>query len=279
MNQRTQTERKHWSPSQLDLACKCGEAYRRRYLENEVIPPGIALMKGRGLHGGAKVNMTQKIETRIDLPVSDIVDAAVASFEKDVKAGFVLSQEETSRGTKTVIAEAKDDVVELARVHAIEQAPEYQPTMVEARVRIVLPDAPRDLLGIIDLADTRDIVTDFKTSSKRKNQTEVDGSVQLTSYAAAFKTITGRDPRAVRLDTVVRTKTKTYRHALDSTRSSDDYNALANRINAVARMVDAGVFVPAMPGAWWCAPKWCGYWSTCPFVNSQRKALAESPEE
>ncbi len=266
----------HLSPTQLEMYCRCPEQYRRRYLEREIIPPGIASLKGTGFHRGAAVNMRQKLESGVDLPASEIVEAAVSVFEIEVHGGVSFSQEEVSRGSTAVIDEATDDLRELVDCHAKAQAPEYQPVFVEEKVRIELPNAPRDVLGIIDLADTKRRVTDFKTASKKKSQSDADDSVQLSVYAAAYQVKTGEPPAEVRLDSVVQTKTKTERQVLTSERGPADFTALANRINAVTKGIQAGVFTPATPGAWWCGPKWCGYWNTCPFVNSHRKALAEA---
>lgn len=269
----------HVSASQLESYCRCPEAYRRRYLDGDVIPPGIAILKGKGFHAGAETNMRQKITTRTDLPAGEIIDAAMAAFESGTHGGYSLSDEERGRGSIAVLAEAKDDLAELAQVHAKQQAPDYQPVLVEQMVRIELPDAPRDLLGIIDLADELDRVTDFKTAGKKKSQADADDSVQLTVYAAAFHAHQGRPPSEVRLDSVVQLKTKTDRQVLVSSRTEADFSALAHRINAVTNGIQLGSFPPATPGAWWCGPKWCGYFSSCPYVNSERKALVQLNEK
>ena len=266
----------HLSATQLEMYCRCPESYRRRYLEGEVIPPGIALLKGSGFHKGAEVNMRQKIETHRDLPVSDVVDASVAAFEEATAGEYILSEEEESRGATVVVADAKDDLAAMATVHATDQAPDYQPVAVEKRVLIELPEAPRDLLGIIDLVDDQDRVVDFKTAGRKKSQGEADVSTQLTVYAAAFTREHGAPPAELRLDCVVQTKRTTSRQVVATTRDSDDFSALAARINAVTQAIAAGSFPPALPGTWWCSDRFCGYWRTCPFVNAKRKALAAS---
>jgi hypothetical protein len=263
----TTAQKPHASNSQIEMLCRCGESYRRRYIEGEIIPPGIAMLKGTGLHRAAETNMRQKIDSHVDLPARDIVAAAVAAFEDQAHGGLTLTDEEVGRGTANVIGEAKDDVAELADVHARQQAPDYQPVMVEQQVRILLPNSPRDLLGIIDLADDKERVTDFKTSGRSKSQSEADTSVQLTIYAAGYHALLGRPPAEVRLDTAVQTKTGTRRQVLASSRDSGDFQALANRINAFNYAVQAGSFPPASPGAWNCSQKWCGFWHTCPYVN------------
>lgn len=269
------TGKPHLSASQLDTFCRCPEQWRRRYIEKEIIPPGIASAKGKGFHAGVETNMRQKLDTREDLPPESIVDAAVAAFEAEAHGGVALSDLESSRGATVVIGEAKDSVAAMAKVHAEQQAPDYQPRLIEQTVRIELPNAPHDLLGIIDLADELDRVTDFKTAGRKKSQSDADDSVQLSIYAAAFHAHTGRKPQEVRLDSVIQTKTKTDRQVLVSDRGVDDFRALANRINVVSSSIQAGIFPPASPGSWWCSPRWCGYWSTCKFVNAERAALAE----
>lgn len=262
----------HISPTQLDSYCRCPEAYRRRYLEGEIIPPDIARLKGKGFHAGAETNMRQKLETREDLPAGEIVDAAVAGFEAAAAGGYVLAEDETEAS----VGQAKDSLVGMAKCHATDQAPDYQPVLVEKAVRIELP-GPRDLLGIIDLADDKRRVVDFKTAARKKRQEDADSSVQLTTYAAAYHAETGEPPASLRLDSVVQTAGgKTYRDVLDTERTPADLAALAHRINAVTGAIEAGSFPPASPGSWWCSPRFCGYWSTCPYVNAERKALANA---
>lgn len=268
-------DKPHLSPTQLEMYCRCPEQYRRSYIEGEKIPPGIAALKGTGLHRGAAVNMRQKLESGVDLPASEIVEAAISAFETEVHGGVSFSREEFGRGSHIVIGEAKDDLREIADCHARVQAPDYQPVFVEEKIRIELPNAPRDVLGILDLADAKRRVIDLKTAGKKKSQSDADDSVQLSVYAAAYQVKTGEPPAEVRLDCVVQTKTKTDRQVVTSDRGPRDFQALANRINAVTKGIQAGVFTPATPGAWWCGPKWCGYFSTCPYVNSHREALVQ----
>ncbi|NOX54236.1 MAG: PD-(D/E)XK nuclease family protein [Planctomycetes bacterium] len=230
-----------------------------------MIPPGIALLKGTSFHRAAEANMEQKLTTHRDLPAEEIVEIAVANFEQEAAGDILLTDEEASRGPAVVLGEAKDQLAELAETHAKQQAPEYQPALVEKSVRIELPEAPRDLVGIIDLVDDRGRVIDFKTATRRRSQSDADSSVQLTVYAAAYECLHGVPPTELRLDCVVQTKTQTTRQVLATHRSREDFAALARRINAVTAAIEAGVFPPTNPGNWWCSPTFCGYWHDCPY--------------
>lgn len=81
-------------------------------------------------------------------------------------------------GIKKVIGKARDEVANLSRFHIRQQAPEYQPLLVEQKFRLELPGT-HDLVGIVDLYDANGVVTDFKTRSRRASQVEADKSPQL----------------------------------------------------------------------------------------------------
>lgn len=255
------------SPSQLDTICRCPEQWRRIYMEGERLPPGVAAMQGTAVHDGAAINFRQKIKTHEDLPRNDIVEAAVAKFEAEAAGTYVMTPEESSRGAGTVIGEAKDQVADMATLLADEIVPEYQPVLVEQPVRIILPEASHDLLGILDLADDKRRVVDFKTSGKRKTQGEADQSVQLTFYAAGHRVLTGELPTELRLEVMVK-KGVPERQIVRTQRGPDDFAALAHRVNSVLQIIDNGVFMPAPPGSWYCSAKWCGFWPTCRYVNA-----------
>ncbi|MEE9185240.1 MAG: PD-(D/E)XK nuclease family protein [Acidimicrobiia bacterium] len=261
-------QKPHISHSQLSMYWRCPEQYRRRYMEGERIPPGIAMMTGSAVHKGIETNFRRKIETHEDLPAAEIKDAAVAAFSDGLADEYALTEEEETIGRGIVVGDAIDQVTALAGLHATDQAPEYQPTEVEHATRIVFQDAPVDLLAITDLRDDRHRVTDFKTAARRKPEGEVHSSVQLTIYAAAFWVDHGTPPMAVHLDTLVKTKTPK-RQLLTSTRDMSHIEVLVRRINVTLAAIQAGAFTPCPPDAWQCSDRWCGYFRTCPYVNSE----------
>lgn len=266
------TDRKpHLSPSQLSLLARCGEAYRRRYEEGEILPPGVAILRGKGVHSAAEFNFRQKIETHEDRPPAEIVEAAVASVESAIaREGLLLSEEESGKSLRAIIGSTKDVAAKLALFHAIEQAPEYQPAKVEAPVRILLPDLPRDLFGYLDVLTVDGVVSDFKTANRSKRQNDADVDLALTFYAAAVQITTGKPAKEVRLDVIVDGSSGPRRQVLASDRSRSDFAVLAARTTNALRVIESGSYTPALPGSWYCSPKFCGYWSSCPFVNSDR---------
>lgn len=271
----TNPERPYVSYSQLALFERCGEAYRRRYIERERIPPGVAAIRGRAVHGAAELNHRQKIASGADLPLGDLADAAATAFDKARAAeGVLLTPEEQSIGADSVLGRAKDRAVKLTGLYAQRVAPSIQPALVEERVRIMLPDAPVDLLGVLDVATADRRVKDLKTSSRTKTQAEADQSLQLSLYALAYRAHTGSDAAGLDMEVLVDTTTPKHQQ-LSTARGRRDYLVLVARLNAFLRARDAGIFPPAPIGDWSCSDRWCGFARTCPYYTPERRAAAD----
>ena len=246
------SNKKYISSSQLGRYEMCAESYRRRYIEKDIMPPGIALVRGTGVHSGAKANFKQKIESHEDMKKEDIIDISVAEFEKRVeKDGLSFTEEEQSEGESNVIGKTKDSVVSLSELYAEETAPLYQPVQVEEKQRVVLP-GDYDLLCIMDLADDQDRVIDLKTTGRKKNQKEVDRSEQMSFYALVFKALNKRLPESVILEVLIN-KIVPERQCLEGTRTDIDLQILIRRINTMIKGVEAGIFMPCDQGSWKCS--------------------------
>ncbi len=274
-------EKPYLSPTQIEMVSNCGEQYRRRYLEGDIIPPGIALIKGSAVHLGAEENFRQKIESREDLPQSQIVDRAVSAFEDKERAeGLFLSAEEEARGKKIVKGEGIDSTARLAGLYAREVAPKYQPKEVEIKQRLVLPSAKYDLLAILDVVREDGNLLELKTGAKKKSQGDWDTSTQLTIQAITQKAHSGKLPEKITVEQMVDSgKSPPKLHTFETTRTAADFKPMAARLNAITKLITAGVFVPASPGWWGCSPKYCGYYRTCEFVNVERKAATIATEK
>ncbi len=260
--------RPHISVSQLSLLRKCGIAYERRYINGEKIPPGIAAHIGTGVHSGANINYAQKIETRTDLPVSDIVDASVSAMKDAVDVNGVVLDPGVSHDIQ--IGNAIDLTASLATYHAVHVSKRHQPVMTEQRFTIPLPGG-KDLLGIIDLVaeqgENGHKLVDLKTTRKAKSQREADTSLQLTAYSLGAKRLTGDLPKLIQLEVLVHSEKGVREQVFDTQRGPEDFKILAAHLNAAEKVIRSGAFTPAAEGSWYCSVRWCGYASTCPFFK------------
>ncbi len=222
------------------------------------------MARGTGVHTASQVNFEQKIESREDLPAKELVEIAVTDFESEVAGGITLDVDDAA-GCDTVIGYAKDEVRDATEFYANHVAPLYQPIFVEKEIVIELP-GERDLLMVLDVG-TKNGFMDLKTAKKTKNQDDADNSLQLTAYAVGYLHDQGEWPGSIHLETIVCTTKQVKRQVLETTRDDDDIATLSFRIDAFTKAIAAGNFIPAPAGAWWCSPKWCGYWNICPAVR------------
>ena len=71
------------SASKLDMLFRCAEQYRRRYIEGEVIPPGVAMPVGISVHRAAEMNLRHWMENQKYLSLEVVCDLARDTFETE----------------------------------------------------------------------------------------------------------------------------------------------------------------------------------------------------
>jgi len=263
----------HISVSQFSTFVKCGIMFKFIYRDGLKVPPGIALPKGGGYHEAAEYNARQKVDSREDRPVDEIIEVAVAGFERRVEhEGVLLDPEDEARGKSIVLGEAKDSTARLAAVYARQIAPRYQPVIVEERQRVPVDDGPRDLIVVPDFVDENDVIVDLKTAAKSKVADEADKSLQLTAQFMGHLDVHERVAKQLRLEVAIDTGNKQYVQTLETTRSLDDVQPFLDRIKLAAEAIEKEAFVPTDPSNWWCSARWCGYARTglCPFFKGKR---------
>ena len=252
------------------LEMKCPEAFRRRYMENEVIPPGVALIVGTGTHHSIDVNLTAKIQTGSLLSIGEVTDAARDGVNNAWEKGVKLEGDEALRGVKAVKGEAVDKAVRLATLHATQKAPTLKPTHVERKWVIEMPSSPVDLAGRIDIQEGAVAIRDTKTSGKTPAANCAERSLQLKAYVLAVRTIDGQSPKKAYLDYLIDTA-KPKAETFEASPDVQDFNVLLRRVETLTIAMEKGVFIPVEPTHWCCDPKWCGYHSTCRYVRQPKQ--------
>lgn len=257
--------------SQITMFLRCGEQHRRRYIEGEIVPPSIALVRGSSVHKGIEFNARQKIDTRVDLPKKDVVDFAVNEFEaRIVSDGLLLTPEEESEGKASIIEGGQKEVISLTGLYADQVAPEYQPIEVEQKYSFTL-EGGQEIYGTIDQLDEHEIIPDFKTAARKANVADYDASIQVGLYYLLYHLTKQKPPRQVNVEVLIAKKTPE-RQQIVQTRTREDYQALLLQISGVARAIESGIVTGAYgTGSWACSAKYCGYHSTCPFVPAHKR--------
>lgn len=257
----------HVSYSSLSQGIKCGEQFRRRRILNQIIPPGIALIRGGSVHKANEVNMKQKLDSKKDLPVDDLKDCARDAFVDRAKNGIYLTKEDRPEKRK-LLNEGLNQTLKAVECYSDQFAPEVQPTAVEQRfsldIGLELP-----IYGYIDI-EQENAIRDLKITGKSYNQDAVDNNLQPRFYSLAFEKQTGERPDFW-MHYLVVLKTKTKHQAIYTRCSNHQYDALYHTIEQFIKMLKAGIFLPTNPENWWCDPKWCGYYYTCKYVGNGKQ--------
>jgi PD-(D/E)XK nuclease superfamily len=263
-----------WSNSALTTLQQCGERFRRRYLEREYTPPSARMVRGTAVHTVARQGYQRRLRGEALPSVEEAQDLAATAFDVTWRAGVVLAPDEAADGLQAVRDRSKDFAVDVAGYHVERVAPAVRPLAVERRIVVKPKDAAIEIHGTIDLIDEPvagggEVIRDLKTSDKAPQGTAAHTSQQLSMYALVRHAETGRLPRGLVLDHLVRTPvTAKKTHIVQHTeRTAEDVQALVHRINTAVSAVERGIFVPANPDSWWCSANWCEFYGSCKYVR------------
>ena len=244
----------------------CPERFRRRYIEGEIIPPGLAAHIGTGVHKAAEVNHRAKIKTGQDEPLSVIQDAARDGYVWAVKTNGAYFSPEDKPSARVQAEAGVDETVSLAGLYHAQIAPEIKPALVEKTVEVWVPKLDLPISGTIDVLDEAGTLIDLKTASKAWPADRAHHSPQATIYYKLVEAGTGKPPEEIRFEVLIKGN-KSRRQTLFTDRNEEDFNALVSRLAIVYQMILAGIFPPAKAGHWICSPKYCGYWWTCKYIS------------
>lgn len=261
----------HLSVSQLDMFTRCGEQYRRRYIEGEVVPPGISARIGSGVHKAAEANWREKMRTGKDMPLDAVLDCAAQAYDKSLQDGVFFAPDELP-GATLAMAEGKDTAVSLATLFRQDLAPSVMPALVEEKIVLDLPGVDLPIVTILDLYTADKSLRDLKTSGKKWSEDKAHASNQPTAYREAIRQATGEYPAELLFDVLVSTKTPGLQ-TLTTRRNEQDTAILARKFQIMCASIGAGIFPPAQPDHWCCSMKFCGYFFTCPHIPAHRKVL------
>lgn len=255
--------------SNLGTALRCGEQFRRRYIEGEKIPPGVAAGRGTGVHSANEVNLRQKVFTGVDLKLSDLKDAARDGFVRSFRNGIFLAKEDIPLKDR-ILNDGLNDCLTLTGLYHEEVAPMIVPVEVERQFRIdVGLDLP--LAGKIDI-ERHQKIDDIKTTKRKWADGQIKQEIQPIFYSFVHEKETGVRPQFNYHILKITQGGDTGRQLQSIKAKESDYRALFAKINMMVHMIKSGVFMPANPSSWWCSEKWCGYHSTCVYVGNGRQS-------
>lgn len=287
------------SPSSFGMYGKCGEQYRRRYIEGHKIPPGMKMIAGTGAHASAALDLFRKSQGQELLSVEEVRDISRDAFKVEWEKGEVsLTPEEKSAGLKAVFSQGQDLSMMFGEGHHKHFAPIINPIgdRIEWKAR-AKTDLAHDLLGVTDRIEivkvgskrtprrrTRDLKT---TSSKKKPSPDAARDDEQNLIYTILSTVCDNEPTTMCAVDTLRAETRKSDGGIEivpyvSTYDiqNHDYDAFWEKFARVSDAITKGVFIPAKPGRdWWCSEKWCGYAATCPFFAGRVSAAVPGEVE
>ncbi len=255
----------HLSASMLGTWLRCGEQFRRRYIEGERIPPGVSARRGSAVHKAAERNYNHKRLTGQDLPLADLHDACRDEYVRLIRDEGIYFAPEQLPEKASLLNRSLNEALTATTLFRNEIAPKVMPLeaelWVEEDLGFGLP-----VVGILDLVEPEGRLSDLKIMD-RKGQDWADRELQPTFYCALWHARTGAWPTGFRYDLIVPNKTPVH-VPLSTHRTQRHLAILARYVRNFLKDLQAGVFRPADPGHWVCRPLYCGYHLTCPYTTS-----------
>ena len=239
------------SASQINMYLRCPLSYYYRYVEGLIIPPGSSLTKGKAVHSGVEFNYKQKLETKKDLPVNQILEYTSAEFDSLAEE----TQWDMEKG------KAKDETIKLTQLYCTEISPKVQPVAVEEKVEVTFDNADYTLLGYIDVIDDKGFVRDTKTTGRTPSESVIVNNLQLAAYSLAHRQLRGTEESGVVLDYLVNTKEPKVVQ-LKAKYQQQQIDRFLKILGIVAHNIKYENFYPN-PNNNLCGPKTCGFYQIC----------------
>lgn len=249
--------------SAADTWLRCGEQYRRRYVEGKRSPPGIALVEGTSHHAAMEEDNLSKRDKGKQLPAKALTE--VFASRLDAETEKAKGECEAAKSAFDWEGEDRNRLMNRAKLLHVDYAgkwsQKFEPVYVEHSFtrQVELDGKSFTAYGQIDLG-TKSHILDYKTANRAKSERDVQQNLQLTLYSWAFNI------KKVGIIAFVKTKDP-YVQYVESERTPGQWvwgmKVLAYAVESIRRGVFPLTNPGAIPAPWHCSPRFCGYWGDC----------------
>jgi putative RecB family exonuclease len=269
------------SPSRITNFKICGLAWYFRYISKIKTPPAGRMAFGFSGHAALTTDLTVKKDTGDVVKDSLLAELFDSTLDENFKHVDKKFEHEPLGKMKDEFREKGHRLLALYRRIG---EPAIKPKEVEKRIEYPIEVAGLDnkpqivqIVNHIDTVARGDKLIDFKFRGRANGHTDTP-TLQMASYALAYKYETGREPKEVREDQYVALK----REARLIPQRMDAIDpqariALALDVQTVLRATQAGIFVTPARGRYPCTEKWCSYWNFCPYGGGGKKGMKLLP--
>jgi CRISPR/Cas system-associated exonuclease Cas4 (RecB family) len=261
---------------------RCPAQFEKRYIHNMIIPPGVSARKGTSVHTGAEHNYKHVVSKGEQAPLDEVQDATHDEFMRLVKdEGVWFSPDELPEKEKILYKSLDESIQSATFYHKTFAKEDKEIALVERRLKASIPNGDMILSGKPDVVADGKLI-DIKTAGKRWNPHREDYEIQPTIYKlllrengfgdldAEYRVITNASRKPKSKGVIWDDETKVCGDVRKAERTKEHELGLYATIDVITKMLDKGMFPPAPPSSWWCTPKWCGYFSLCPYVSGRK---------
>ena len=244
--------------SSINTYLNCPAQYKYRYIDGLVIPPGSAAKQGTAFHTGLDVNYKQKINTKKDLPLDEVLDATSTAFDQVFSEEVYWNNEEKGEGLDKVKGNLKDETIGILKKYHTEVAPTIQPVESEKQFEIQFSNVDYSVTGTVDLIDDEGVVHDHKTTGQKPSALKASHIIQGGIYCL------GVNLEKAQFDFAVKKGKKKPEEMVSISMNFDESmrTYTLNILSQVQNAIKKEVFFPNRTQNL-CSRKWCGYWALC----------------
>jgi len=250
--------------STINMILRCPHQYEMLHTYGRV-PPGIAAISGSATHEAAEYNHVQKVKSGRDEPLEVLQDCADQKFRDRLMNEGLYILEEERPSLQRIIEDGRQRTKVCTEIYHKHVAPKIQPVEEFTEKKIEVEIAGVLLQGTFDTADAKDNIFDFKTSASKYQERYIRRAIQPTHYSLMYYKKKGKFPT---FHTEILVQNGEHQ-PLEVTKTEADFEKHLNLCRTVLKIIESGLFPPCNPDpkcSWWCAPKWCGWYSLCEYT-------------
>src|SRR5690606_28649691 len=222
------------SVSQIRTYLKCPRQYEYRYIHGLRSPVTSSLLIGRSFHKAIETANRVKLEDGEIMAVEDVKDTFSDAWESEKAQVEWEDGEDQGR--------LKDSGLEMTSHYYEQIGQKLRPMMIEQGTTVDIEGVPVKV--VIDLVERDGKIRDFKTAKRTPAKDEADRSIQLSTYAMAYREMTGERESGAQLDYTVNLKSGPKITHLETQIDDSRIERTKTLIKGVAQAISSGMFYP-----------------------------------
>lgn len=172
------------SPTSITTFLTCPEQWRRVYLVGETSRCSSALLVGRVDSKAREVDLGQKIESGVNLPLEAVQDAAASAWDAELEKEGGEREILWDQKDGPSVGAVKDLSIAVASAYRRQRAEWVAPIAVEERVEWTSDGVPFMIAGYVDVEE-QERIREAKTSRKAQSKPSSGWLAQQAIYTAA----------------------------------------------------------------------------------------------